>query len=321
MNIMLNSYCNLKCPYCFADNEINLCDDKTMSEENFDECLDFLINNGIKEVRIIGGEPTIHPYFGYFLNKIIDRNFFKHIHIFSNMNFTEEVRDLLILLSERIEISMLPNFNSELINKNNFNNAKDNIKLMVKYGLVNTIGVNLYNPNMNLSYFYDLISELKDNHKIDVRWSITVPPHTLDDNFDFKGYFNSFYNLLIDFFTILNTLGIKNHMDCNSIPMCAFTKEQIGELVYRKPDLFSKPTKCNPVIDVNPKLEVFRCFGLSGKYKTTLHKNKSLNQVRNEIIDNTEHLVELKVLNECKYCELYKINGSSCSCIAYRKEK
>lgn len=37
-NIMINSYCNLKYPYCFADNEITDCNTKkNMSVEDFAE--------------------------------------------------------------------------------------------------------------------------------------------------------------------------------------------------------------------------------------------------------------------------------------------
>lgn len=47
MNIMMNTYCNLKYPYYFADNEINLCGEKNLSEENFNKIITILKNNNI----------------------------------------------------------------------------------------------------------------------------------------------------------------------------------------------------------------------------------------------------------------------------------
>jgi len=64
INILITSSCNLNCPYCFAktvkeDNSII----KFMPVEEFDSILNWCRNLNIKEVSILGGEPTIHPNF------------------------------------------------------------------------------------------------------------------------------------------------------------------------------------------------------------------------------------------------------------------
>ena len=63
MNIILNSYCNLKCNYCFADEymeETVKTPGKSMEYDYFqDEFLPKIKNAPI--INFMGGEPTLHP--------------------------------------------------------------------------------------------------------------------------------------------------------------------------------------------------------------------------------------------------------------------
>ena len=59
-NIMINEICNLRCPYCFADEFVNK-NPKEMSMEDFDTALNFALSSGYDErIGLIGGEPTLH---------------------------------------------------------------------------------------------------------------------------------------------------------------------------------------------------------------------------------------------------------------------
>jgi len=63
MNIILNSYCNLSCNYCFADEymeETVKTPGKSMEYEYFqNEFLPKIKNAPI--INFMGGEPTLHP--------------------------------------------------------------------------------------------------------------------------------------------------------------------------------------------------------------------------------------------------------------------
>lgn len=61
-NIAIVNYCNLRCEYCFADDMIKN-DNLTMSIENYENLLNFILKNPFDTVGIIGGEPTLHPQF------------------------------------------------------------------------------------------------------------------------------------------------------------------------------------------------------------------------------------------------------------------
>ena len=58
--ILLTEKCNANCSNCFnADYRKN----KDMYIEDFFMLCDFLSVNNIKHLKIMGGEPTVHPYF------------------------------------------------------------------------------------------------------------------------------------------------------------------------------------------------------------------------------------------------------------------
>lgn len=62
-NIAITNYCNLKCPYCFADDMIHE-SKNNMTLENYIKLLHYLTEyNNEQHVGIIGGEPTLHPQF------------------------------------------------------------------------------------------------------------------------------------------------------------------------------------------------------------------------------------------------------------------
>ena len=76
-NIALTTYCNLHCPYCFADTMINTEDIKNINLEKFKFICDWVLKDKPKEAKghigLIGGEPTLHPQFKeilYLVDKI-----------------------------------------------------------------------------------------------------------------------------------------------------------------------------------------------------------------------------------------------------------
>lgn len=318
-NIMINSYCNLKCPYCFADNEITDCSTKNMSIDGFEEIIEWHHLNKLDGIRIIGGEPTLNPNFIDFIYRILADDKIKHLHIFSNMTFGEEVKNALIDFQTEKSLSFLPNFNEAIVIGQKYDLVKKNIKIFSNLGNIQTLGINIYKHNYDFADFFELA---EDCNIKDIRWSLVTPNFKITKDFNVKKYFNEYFDTLIKFFKICNEKKMNNHQDCNSIPMCSFSDSQIKQFLLHKPDLFAKHLACDVVLDINPNLEVFRCFGLSEDYKEKLNKKIKIEQYC-EILKNETAKLEKKILFEdCIECEIYKLNNnSSCSCINYRKEK
>ena len=80
-NIALLNRCNLKCPYCFA-NEYTSDKSQDIDATTFNKMLDFSAPD--REVGLIGGEPLLHPNLDTFLDILAYDMRFMRATIFTN---------------------------------------------------------------------------------------------------------------------------------------------------------------------------------------------------------------------------------------------
>ena len=112
-NLVVADVCNLKCPYCFAQDHMRARRAASapafISLEAFEARLDFLNRSGIHEIRLIGGEPTLHPRFPELVERARRRG--KHIAVFSHGLLSEKALVCLEALSPD-ECTVLVNMNA-----------------------------------------------------------------------------------------------------------------------------------------------------------------------------------------------------------------
>ena len=76
-NLIVSNMCNLNCAYCFAKDYIGTAQHGSnlnfIPLDSFENHLDFLDRSGIEQVRILGGEPTLHPEFPELLRAALFR--------------------------------------------------------------------------------------------------------------------------------------------------------------------------------------------------------------------------------------------------------
>jgi radical SAM protein with 4Fe4S-binding SPASM domain len=63
--------CDLSCTFCFNKGIKHLED---ISVKDFDTLLSIFLDIGIKEIDILGGEPTLHPYFNQFVDILFNKD-------------------------------------------------------------------------------------------------------------------------------------------------------------------------------------------------------------------------------------------------------
>ena len=66
-NIAVTNYCNLRCPYCFAE-DFTQQEKEEISDEQLTNILEFLSKDKISRIGVIGGEPTLHSNFNHILD-------------------------------------------------------------------------------------------------------------------------------------------------------------------------------------------------------------------------------------------------------------
>lgn len=162
MNIILNSYCNLKCNYCFADEYM----EETVKTPGKSIDLDFFKLEMLPKIKtapvinFMGGEPTLHPGFVEIFNATLDQMLpYSNLGIFTNGLMPDKVLDLIEQtigvngsIARKITFSVLLNWQTpENISEKNHERCREVAKLLLRkngYGV--TFSINLYSKNQEL---------------------------------------------------------------------------------------------------------------------------------------------------------------------------
>ena len=158
-NIMMTDVCNLRCPYCFANEFVNK-DTNEISEENFDKAVNFIVGDGShSKVGLIGGEPTIHSKFEYFLRKLIRDDRVKSVVVYTNGIRINEYWDVIC----HPKVRLLINCNSpEDIGEQQFSRLCENLDYLIEKRMFQknvTLGINMYQPDFPYHYILDLLKK------------------------------------------------------------------------------------------------------------------------------------------------------------------
>ena len=123
MNIILNSYCNLKCNYCFADEYM----DENVNTPSKSMDYDFFSKELLPRIKVatlinfMGGEPTLHPRFNDILTDTLEHlSPFSYLGVFTNGLMPEKVLDLFLetvgrggSIERHIQFSVLLNWQTK----------------------------------------------------------------------------------------------------------------------------------------------------------------------------------------------------------------
>lgn len=315
MNIITNNYCNLACEYCFAKDVMEE-DRQLLSLEDFKWLLDFIEQSGQDEVRMLGGESTLHPNFIDFLEECKNHKGIHRFMLFSNFIFNEKVAEALKDVSKYLYMNYLVNYNEpKILGEKKVEILERNISTLKNYGDI-VLGINFYDPNQEWKY----IVEAAVRHNIrNIRFAITIPNTQEKKELDIKEYFKSFVPVMSKFFLTLAVNGIKANTDCNNTPVCMWDDEILRMLAMSNEEVL-KAGICNPVIDVQPTMEAFRCFAHSGN-KINIKDYQHLGQLNDHFYQEIDlKLDKIDLFPECSSCVSKAVNGKSCGCLAYKTE-
>ena len=114
-NILLTNFCNAKCSYCFARDEMSKDIAGEMEFKKFLKLVTFLKKNKIISLRLMGGEPTLHSQFEKVIKVGIKE--FEEVVVFTNGLMPPRSKQILLSESQKL----IFNFNldtTELLSSN-----------------------------------------------------------------------------------------------------------------------------------------------------------------------------------------------------------
>lgn len=308
MNVHLTTYCNLKCPSCFAvdlwESAGNKCDDKEISIKNLKTVIDFMKKSGLRKFRMFGGEPTLHTRF----EEVYD--------IVSKNNFTIQIFSNGIIAKRKVEfLSKQKNLDSIVINVQYPNSYSSKQYEMLNFTLSKlnkfiNLSFVVYKVDFDADFIIDLIE--KYNLMRLVKWSIAAPCYK-SKNVSIK---------VEDHKKVIGRLTehsrrFKRHrihwcVD-TTFMWCLFKKEQLDELYHNVG--FEPINFCVPALEVAPNLTVYRCYGTASltnpKLKITDFKDQK--EAFAYFLKKEIFLKRIGIFKECFRCDLRgRVCGAGC---------
>ena len=277
-----------------------------ISLNNLNIVIKFLKKSGIPDFRMIGGEPTLHSRFKEIYNIISDNGF--NVTIFTNGIFDKSKR---IFLSKKKNLNILLNVNHP---KDYIKGIRDVVlRTIIELNEEIILGFNIYKIDFNPQFLLKLIEKYKIRQR-KIRLGIANPILTGNNVYiDLKDH-RKIANRIVDFSRQCNKLDIALSFDCGFI-LCAFTKEQLGELYY---NVGSVPKfNCSAPIDVAPDLKLFYCFSLSDNSEEKLNDFKDIFEVKKHFDDKLKVLKRIGGMERCFNCKHLKRQQCVGGCIAH----
>jgi len=333
-NIMVTEVCNLRCPYCFADEFVNH-SPKEMTVNDFREALDFVLSDPTdSQVGIIGGEPLLYPHIEEVLRIALDDVRANPVMIYTNAVDLEKLPD--DILTHR-KFRMLVNVNSpEDMGEDNWSKMYHNLRQFQSEHNGDgrfRLSVNIYKPDFN----YDYVMYMAQEMKFDViRLSISVPQNGNLNGKTPHQYFQDMKMVSNRFVADMIKMGVLTGFDCNFMPSCALTEAEFDSLNGPKEIIYEAIEKrysssfweraivshihiCSPVIDILPDLQAIRCFGMSEHTKQNIRDYRNIKQLRKHYIDTVDRpALAISSSPECKGCLERELGTCSGGCLLFK---
>lgn len=277
VNLLLTTYCNNNCPYCFAKNKVEIDRDvginsEQITLENARYVAKFFKKH--KYMGLLGGEPTLHPQFGEIVDIFLNEGY--RVNIFTNGLFSQKVLDF-VRSRPKDKISFLFNINNpELQGEKRWERLNYNLTELYNFyeGKPNfSVGINIYKLDQEFNYILDIAK--KYNVK-KIRWDIAHPIIREKNSFIPLEKYSEIAPRINAFMKKCLKEKIIFGPDCGSSAPCMFSFEMLKDtysLGIRK--MFDVCTH-GGAIDIGIDLNVWRCFPLAKFYNKNLKEFKDL---------------------------------------------
>jgi radical SAM protein with 4Fe4S-binding SPASM domain len=298
-NLTVSAVCNQHCPYCFTSDHLN---DGRASRSfleigDFDTRLDFLDRSGIDQVRLLGGEPTLHPQFPELVGRARARG--KKIVVFTNGLMSEESLACLEELPAT-ECTVLVNVNDPA--EAGEETTERQRAAIHRLGERALLGFNIYRADFQPDFLLSLIAEA--SCRLAVRLGIAHPCLSGDNRYIHPNQYVSVGQKIVRFARVAARAGVTVEFDCGFV-RCMFSDEDLKTLEALGADV---GWRCNPILDVGIDGQVIHCYPLSRLGNLPLTPETDAPALRSAFESLTRSYRQAGVFQECSTCP-FKLSG------------
>ncbi|MFA5961062.1 MAG: radical SAM protein [Parcubacteria group bacterium] len=314
-NILLTEKCNLSCSYCFAKNEMAAASKKEMDLVDFEKILNFLENNNEKEVRLMGGEPTLHSRFKEIIELVLSRNL--RVMLFTNGIFSEELA--FWMASKGPSIRYAFNITAAIFASETIRTlAEQNLKFLKK---TSTIYGNITIDSMRFDDT-SLVDFVRDNEIDFIRLGIAnnmIPNKLNSVAIQYERVVAGMMGLIM---RLKQTGASQISLNCGFTP-CMFQPYQMEQLRNEKVKI--RGWGCQGklgTLDISADLSAFPCFATDNLKARNILSFTNLKKVKNFSEKIFHYQADHAVIysgSDCRKCSYFKKQECSGPCIGYVK--
>jgi hypothetical protein len=290
-NLSLTLQCNRRCAYCFARPLEAVVRPSFVSPEAYAATLDFLQASGIDEVRLLGGEPTLHPQFLPFVQTALDRGL--RVAVFSNGLMSEDVAATLADAADG-RVAVLVNVHPSAVEDGD--EGRRLRKTLALLGPRAQVGHNIVDPTARLDFLLDLIDSFHLRRAI--RLGLAHPCVGADNAYLSPKRYAVAGQTVAAFGTRARRRDVRLEPDCGLVP-CMFPEGALdatfgpGQEVGRQ---------CGPVPDILPDGSVIACYPLASVWRLRLRDYATAAQVRGALEALARPLRTIGIFAHCRDC-------------------
>ncbi len=268
-NILLTQKCVRSCPYCFAKKQMNESDGgEVIKWEDLVYLADLFEQGGCREMRFLGGEPTLHPAFSDFLAYSLTRGF--SVTAFSSGIMSDKVKEDIRRVYKTVpqadrNLSFLCNLNDPELSPPE--ETKRVEEFLEEFGAWVIPGFNIYRKDFSLNFLFRYINRYGLKRRI--RLGLTHPILRENNSFISIPDMQGIANRLLGNLPLFNQLDVVASLDCG-FPMCLFSDEQLGQLY--KVTRGAKNFTCGTPVDIGPDMMAWSCFPLSATHRKSVYE-------------------------------------------------
>jgi MoaA/NifB/PqqE/SkfB family radical SAM enzyme len=279
-----------------------------MPLDEFEEQLAFLDRSEINDVRLLGGEPTLHPEFPKLIELAKEKE--KHITVFSNGFIPESaLTSLANLLDEKctVILNTSAEVNGTVYNNRHIVTREETIHRLGKKIM---LGINLATIDLNLETVINIIRSYNISNI--VRLGIALPNTDNSNRFIHPKQYPVLGKRIIEWAKVAARFGIYFDLDCGFV-RCMFSDDDMRIL---KQGGMKPGWHCNPILDICPGGTVLHCFPLAKISVESFFLKETAKSLREQFLDQTKPYRPVGIYQKCTTCRYKKSGECTGGCIA-----
>jgi len=274
--------------------------DKIMSLEDFKKTIDWMCKQKVfrKRVKILGGEPTLHPNFKEMINYLKEKKIVATI----LTNFYFDKKNLKYFLPEVVEEVLGTYYPSKKLDYN--------VKELIKKGNTVVLSYNISKKNKNYKYIIDATKKFGLKK---VRFSIAHPSSRRKNDYVKIEELTEVGKVVMDFVRDCVNNDLTPVLDC-TLPLCMLGDKK--NIKYFTEKVTNSTEPCGIPLDLTPDMDFIYCFPLAEYAKTNINEVKSFKDLTKAL--DVSKLREKFLFEDCKTCVYWYRKQCQGGCLALK---